>query len=102
MNTNTHTLLIVHPPPIPPPPPPTTACSVEEQAIDRVHRIGQKKEVTVLRFVMQGSIEERILELQEKKKHLATAAMSKATDQRRQERIDDLRMLFGFAAKKKK
>ena len=76
--------------------------AVEEQAIDRVHRIGQKKEVTVLRFIMKGSVEERILQLQTKKKHLASAAMSKATDQRRQERVDDLRLLFGFSAKSRK
>lgn len=35
--------------------------AVEEQAIDRIHRIGQTRPVTVKRFVMKGTVEERIL-----------------------------------------
>lgn len=38
--------------------------SVEEQAIDRVHRIGQTKPVKVIRYVCRGTVEERILEIQ--------------------------------------
>ncbi|KAH0657173.1 hypothetical protein KY285_032055 [Solanum tuberosum] len=44
--------------------------AVEQQAQDRVHRIGQYKPVKIVRFVMENTIEERILELQEKKKLL--------------------------------
>lgn len=44
--------------------------SVEEQATDRAHRIGQTKKVTVLKLVTKGTIEERIIELQEKKRVL--------------------------------
>ena len=43
----------------------------ENQATDRAHRIGQKKIVTVMRLVTKGTIEEKIIELQEKKKILA-------------------------------
>lgn len=42
--------------------------AIEEQAMDRVHRIGQKEAVKVVRLIAQNSIEERILMLQEKKK----------------------------------
>jgi len=44
--------------------------SVEEQATDRAYRIGQTKAVQVFKIVAKGTIEERILELQEKKKDL--------------------------------
>lgn len=45
--------------------------AVENQATDRAHRIGQKKIVEVVKFVCQGTIEERILELQDRKKKLS-------------------------------
>ena len=44
---------------------------VENQATDRAHRIGQKKNVSVLKIICKGTIEERIIELQEKKKYLS-------------------------------
>lgn len=48
---------------------------VEEQAIDRVHRFGQTKDVEVYKLTIEGSVEERILKLQEQKRELAKAAM---------------------------
>ena len=44
--------------------------AVEEQAADRAHRIGQKKVVQVFRLLARGTIEEKIFELQQKKKEL--------------------------------
>ena len=41
--------------------------AVEEQAADRAHRIGQDKPVVVHRLVAKDTVEERVLELQEKK-----------------------------------
>ena len=49
--------------------------STEEQAIDRTHRIGQTRPVSVTRITIEGTIEDRILELQEKKRGLAEAAL---------------------------
>ena len=49
--------------------------STENQAIDRVHRIGQTKDVYVTKFVIANSVEEKILELQEKKKSLTNTVM---------------------------
>ena len=43
----------------------------ENQATDRAHRIGQKNVVSVIKFVSKGTIEEKILELQQKKKMLS-------------------------------
>ncbi|KAL9003842.1 MAG: hypothetical protein Q9188_003303 [Gyalolechia gomerana] len=44
--------------------------AVEAQAIDRVHRMGQEGEVKVVRFVVRGSIEGRMLRIQERKKFM--------------------------------
>lgn len=46
--------------------------AVEAQAIDRTHRIGQDKTVIAFRLVAAGTVEERILELQERKRGLVT------------------------------
>jgi superfamily II DNA or RNA helicase len=48
--------------------------AVEEQAADRAHRIGQDRPVLVHRLVAADSVEERMLELQERKRALAEAA----------------------------
>ncbi|MBS1190606.1 MAG: SNF2-related:Helicase, C-terminal:SWIM Zn-finger [Rhodocyclaceae bacterium] len=50
--------------------------AVENQATDRAHRLGQDKPVFVYKLVVSGSIEERILALQEKKADLATGILS--------------------------
>ncbi|KAK6354999.1 hypothetical protein TWF696_004126 [Orbilia brochopaga] len=47
---------------------------VEEQAIDRVHRIGQTSDVVVYRMIIDNTIESRIQELQERKRKVAEAA----------------------------
>lgn len=43
---------------------------MEEQAADRAHRIGQKNIVQVIRLVAQGTVEDKMYELQQKKKNL--------------------------------
>ncbi len=48
---------------------------VDEQAIDRCHRIGQIREVKVSKIVIRNSIEERILDLQKHKENLAAGAL---------------------------
>ncbi|KAI1777270.1 SNF2 family N-terminal domain-containing protein [Hypoxylon cercidicola] len=48
---------------------------VEEQAIDRVHRLTQTVDVVVYKLTVQNSVEERILELQDKKRLLAETAI---------------------------
>ncbi|TDL88557.1 helicase SNF [Vibrio vulnificus] len=44
--------------------------AVEEQAADRAHRMGQKNAVQVIKLIARGTIEEKMNELQEKKRHL--------------------------------
>lgn len=49
--------------------------AVEEQATDRAHRIGQRKVVEVIKIIAKGTIEEKILSLQEDKKKLISELM---------------------------
>ncbi len=44
--------------------------AIEDQAINRAHRIGQKHQVTVTRFIMENTIEKRIAEVLERKRQL--------------------------------
>ncbi|KAL2395240.1 putative ATP-dependent helicase [Exophiala dermatitidis] len=48
---------------------------VEEQAIDRVHRLNQTQDVKVYKLTIKDTVEERILELQDKKRELANATI---------------------------
>lgn len=48
---------------------------VEEQAIDRAHRIGQQRPVTVHRILVPETVEDRIVQLQERKRALVNAAL---------------------------
>ena len=67
--------------------------SMEDQAIDRLHRIGQTSSVKVMRFIIQDSIEEKMLRIQEKKRTIGEA-MDTDEDERRKRRIEEIQMLF--------
>ena len=49
--------------------------AVEEQATDRVYRIGQKKSVQVIRLLTKNTIEEKIDKLQKRKKELSDSVI---------------------------
>ncbi|KAJ2519365.1 hypothetical protein H4217_002738 [Coemansia sp. RSA 1939] len=94
--------------------------SVEHQAIDRIHRLGQKHPITVTRYFVKDSIEERIMELQQRKSKIADVSLMDSTrrshsgvgprsandtldgtaagpsgSHSRQQRLDDLNLLLG-------
>jgi SNF2 family DNA or RNA helicase len=55
---------------------------IEEQAIDRAHRIGQMRPVCVHRILVKKTVEDRILELQEKKRELIEGALDEKAGKR--------------------
>ncbi|KAI8963341.1 SNF2 family N-terminal domain-containing protein [Daldinia sp. FL1419] len=71
------------------------APAIEDQAIDRVHRLGQTRETTVWKLVMDDSVEERVLSIQARKRELVSLAFQdKAREQRETGRLDDVRQLL--------
>jgi SNF2 family DNA or RNA helicase len=73
--------------------------AAEAQAIDRVHRLGQTREVTATRFVMEDSFELKMLELQRKKQSLADLSMNRQSgkldrSEATKRRLEELRELF--------
>lgn len=71
--------------------------AIEEQAMDRVYRIGQTEEVKVVKMIARDSIDERILLLQEKKQKLAKEAFGKkGNDKKMEVDLADLRTLMSL------
>ncbi|CAJ2648695.1 unnamed protein product [Trifolium pratense] len=70
--------------------------TTEDQAIDRAHRIGQTRPVTVLRLTVKDTVEDRILALQQKKRQMVASAFGEDGNGDRQTRltVDDLKYLF--------
>lgn len=68
--------------------------AVEEQATSRAHRIGQEQAVFVYKLVVEGSIEERILELQARKAALAEGILGNDAALAPKFNADDLQALL--------
>lgn len=70
--------------------------TTEDQAVDRAHRIGQKRPVTVSRLTIKDTVEDRILALQEKKREMVASAFGEDKSGSRQTRltVEDLNYLF--------
>lgn len=68
--------------------------AVEAQAVDRTHRIGQKKKVFVYKMIVKNSIEEKVLKLQEKKKKLFDSVLEEGGKFGSVITEQDIRMIF--------
>ncbi|CDH59294.1 dna repair protein rad5 [Lichtheimia corymbifera JMRC:FSU:9682] len=68
--------------------------AVEEQAIDRVHRIGQRLPVHVVRLVMDRTIEQKIIQLQQKKAQMVQGALGDGVIKNTKLTMKEIRTLF--------
>lgn len=68
--------------------------AAEMQAIDRTHRLGQCKPIHAVRFIIENSIEERILKLQEKKRLVFDGTIGGDSSSISKLTVDDMRFLF--------
>lgn len=69
---------------------------VENQAIDRAYRIGQTKKVNIYRIITKGTVEEKIIHLQQSKKDLFESVIEGGNQMIRNMEIDDIRYLFEY------
>uniref|UniRef100_A0A1A7Y0H3 Transcription termination factor, RNA polymerase II n=1 Tax=Iconisemion striatum TaxID=60296 RepID=A0A1A7Y0H3_9TELE len=69
--------------------------ALEDQACDRIYRVGQRKDVTIHRFVCEDTVEEKIATLHKKKKELAQNVLSGTGSTLTKLTLADLKIIFG-------
>eukprot|EP00927_Polykrikos_kofoidii_P040089 TRINITY_DN34327_c0_g2_i1.p1 TRINITY_DN34327_c0_g2~~TRINITY_DN34327_c0_g2_i1.p1 ORF type:complete len:1077 (+),score=209.48 TRINITY_DN34327_c0_g2_i1:61-3291(+) len=70
--------------------------AIEDQAVDRAHRLGQRRPVRVLRYVAERTVEERILGVHAQKREIMACALSSRTsrEELRQTRLNMVASIF--------
>ena len=68
--------------------------AVENQAVDRLHRIGQLRKVMAYKMVVKNTVEEKILELQERKKKLVSQLITTESSFFKSLKKEDIARLF--------
>ena len=68
--------------------------AVEAQATDRAHRIGQKNPVTAYKLIARGTVEEKILNLQRKKREMIDATIENEEPMMEGLTMEDIRSLL--------
>ena len=69
--------------------------AVEVQASDRTHRIGQEKPVFIFKLITRDSVEEKIMQLQERKKNIVEQLITTESSFFKSLTADDIQVLFG-------
>ncbi|OQC72335.1 MAG: ATP-dependent helicase HepA [Candidatus Cloacimonetes bacterium ADurb.Bin003] len=70
---------------------------VENQAIDRTHRIGQTHKVQVFRLITKGTVEEKILQLQQNKRELFETVIEGGQNVLKAMTKEDIKKLFSYS-----
>ena len=68
--------------------------AAEMQAIDRTHRLGQHRPIRAVRFIAEGTVEERVLQLQEKKRLVFDGTVGRDAGSLKMLTVDDMKALF--------
>lgn len=71
--------------------------AVENQAVDRIHRLGQTRPVTTVKLIIENTIEARLLEVQKQKTELANMTLGQnfSKQELMARRLEELNQLFG-------
>ena len=68
--------------------------AAEMQAIDRTHRLGQYRPIRAVRFIAEGTVEERVLQLQEKKRLVFDGTIGRDAASLKMLTVNDMKALF--------
>uniref|UniRef100_A0A8D0GLG3 Helicase like transcription factor n=1 Tax=Sphenodon punctatus TaxID=8508 RepID=A0A8D0GLG3_SPHPU len=71
--------------------------AAEDQCFDRCHRLGQKQDVVITKFIVKNSVEENMLAIQNKKRELAAGAFGakkQTTSEMKQTKINEIKTLI--------
>ena len=68
--------------------------AAEMQAIDRTHRLGQYRPIRAVRFIAEGTVEERVLQLQEKKRLVFDGTVGRDAQSLKMLTVNDMKALF--------
>lgn len=68
----------------------------EWQCCDRIHRIGQTKPVFIYKFITENSVEEKMIEIQNKKRDLISGAFQFQPEDQRRKKVEEIVDIFGL------